>query len=39
MPKVTFLPDNETVEVKEGSSILDAALDNDIWLDHNCGGF
>ncbi len=39
MPKVTFLPDNETVEVKEGSSILDAALDNEIRLDHNCGGF
>lgn len=39
MPKVTFLPDNITVEVEEGSSILGAALDNDIQLEHNCGGF
>lgn len=39
MPKVTFLPENKTVEVEEGTSILDAALENDIWLEHNCGGF
>ena len=39
MPKVTFLPDNTTVEVEEGTSILDAALENDIWIEHNCGGF
>ncbi|MFQ5893277.1 MAG: 2Fe-2S iron-sulfur cluster-binding protein, partial [Nitrospinota bacterium] len=38
MPKVTFLPDNKTVEVEEGTSILEAALDNDTWLEHNCGG-
>jgi 2Fe-2S ferredoxin len=39
MHKVTFLPENKSVEVEEGTSILDAALDNDIWLEHNCGGF
>lgn len=39
MPKVTFLPEDKTVEVEEGTSILDAALDNDVWLEHNCGGF
>ena len=39
MPKVTFLPDDETIEVAEGSSILDAALEGDVWLEHNCGGF
>jgi 2Fe-2S ferredoxin len=27
-----------TVEVEEGTTVLDAALDNDIDLDHNCGG-
>ncbi len=36
--KVTFLPYNKTVEVKEGDTILDAALDNHIDLQHNCGG-
>jgi len=36
---VTFLPDNITVKVPYGTSILDAALDNKIDLDHNCGGF
>ncbi len=27
-----------TVEIFEGESILDVALDNDIHLNHNCGG-
>ena len=36
MPKVTF--NDKEVEVPAGTSILDAALDNDIKLDHNCGG-
>jgi 2Fe-2S ferredoxin len=41
--QVTFLfeePDKPavTVSVVEGDSILDAALDNDIELHHNCGG-
>ena len=36
--KVTFLPQNQTVEVNEGDSVLDAALKGDIPLDHACGG-
>jgi len=36
--RVTFLPINTTVEVEEGTSILDAALKHDIALEHNCGG-
>lgn len=40
--KVTFRFEKEpnreiTVEVSKGDSILDAALDNDIHLHHNCG--
>ena len=38
MPKVRFLPLDKEVEVPEGTAILDAALDNDIRIDHNCGG-
>jgi 2Fe-2S ferredoxin len=38
MPKVTFLPLDVTVEIDEGESILDAAIDNDILLEHACGG-
>lgn len=36
MPKVTI--NGTVVEVPPGTTILDAALDNDIPLDHNCGG-
>jgi len=36
--RVTFLPINTTVEVEEGTSILDAALKHGIELEHNCGG-
>lgn len=38
MPKVLFLPANIEVEVPAGTAILDAALNNNIPLDHNCGG-
>lgn len=38
MPKIHFLPNDVTVEVKSGTAVLDAALDNNIHLDHNCGG-
>lgn len=38
MPKVKFLPLDVEVEVPEGKSILDAALDNNIKINHNCGG-
>lgn len=36
--RVTFLPANVTVEVEEGVSVLDAALNHGIDLEHNCGG-
>ena len=38
MPRVRFLPLDVEVEVKEGTPVLDAALDNNIKIDHNCGG-
>lgn len=38
MPKVRFMPMDVEVEVEEGTAILDAALDNNIRIDHNCGG-
>ncbi len=38
MPKIHFMPIDVTVDVPEGTPILDAALDNDIQIDHNCGG-
>ena len=38
MPKIRFLPMDVEVEVKDSTPILDAALDNNIDLDHNCGG-
>ncbi len=37
--KVTFLPVNKTVEVASGTTILNAALENGIDIEHNCGGF
>ena len=39
MPKIHFLPDDKTVEVAPGTSILQAALDNDVFIEHSCGGF
>jgi 2Fe-2S ferredoxin len=39
MPKVTFLPMNETYEAKEGESLLDVAIAHDVPLQHACGGF
>jgi len=38
MPKIKFLPQDVEIEVEEGKTILDAALDNNIRIDHNCGG-
>lgn len=48
MPKVTFLPENKSVEFESGKlpysdhgkreSILDVALNFDIHLEHACGG-
>jgi 2Fe-2S ferredoxin len=39
MPKLTFLPMNQTFEVKAGESILDVAIANDVPIQHACGGF
>ena len=36
--KVKFLPQDIVLDVKEGTPLLDAALDNNIQIDHNCGG-
>ncbi|MFQ5498935.1 MAG: 2Fe-2S iron-sulfur cluster-binding protein [Candidatus Zixiibacteriota bacterium] len=38
MPKILFLPQDVEIDVEEGAVILDAALDNNIRIDHNCGG-
>ncbi len=38
MPKVRFLPMDVEVDVPTGTAVLDAALDNNINIDHNCGG-
>ena len=38
MPKITFLPQNKTVEVPEGMSVLEAALKHGVDLEHACGG-
>ena len=48
VPKVTFLPENKTVEFESGKlpyehhgkpeSVLDVALNNGIDLEHACGG-
>lgn len=39
MPKVTFLPLNQTVDAQMGESILETALAHDIPLHHACGGY
>lgn len=39
MPKVTFLPMNESYEAQPGESILDVAINNDVPMMHACGGF
>ena len=38
MPKIKFLEIEQEIEVAEGTNLLDAALDNNIQIDHNCGG-
>ena len=35
---LTVTIDGQQVKVAPGTTILDAALDNNIPLDHNCGG-
>ena len=39
MPKVTFLPMNQTVDAEMGESVLDVAIRHDVPLQHACGGF
>lgn len=39
MPKVTFLPMNQTFDAREGESLLDVAIANDVPMMHACGGF
>jgi 2Fe-2S ferredoxin len=39
MPKITFLPVNITCEANSGDTILDIAIQNDVPLQHACGGF
>ena len=38
MPKITFANFNETYEVPAGTSVLECALENNLPLDHDCGG-
>jgi 2Fe-2S ferredoxin len=38
MPKIRFLPLETEVVVDEGTAVLDAALNNNILIEHNCGG-
>ena len=37
MPKITFLPSNTTIEVKENTKILAAAIRNKITISYGCG--
>ncbi|MBY0471304.1 2Fe-2S iron-sulfur cluster binding domain-containing protein [bacterium] len=39
MPKITFLPVNQSFDVPAGERILDVAIANDVPLMHACGGF
>jgi len=38
MPKITFTNTNQTFEVEEGSTILEAAKDHHVPIDSACGG-
>lgn len=38
MPRMTFMPMNQTVEVEEGMSVLEAAHENEIALEGACEG-
>lgn len=39
MPKVTFTHLGKTFEAQFGQSVLDVALENDIPMQHSCGGY
>lgn len=38
MQKVIFLPFNSVVYGEKGKTLLDLAFENDILIEHNCGG-
>ncbi len=38
MPKIVFTNDNTEVEVAEGTTILEAALENNIIINNDCDG-
>lgn len=38
MPKITFTNFGETYDVPAGTSVLECALENNLPLDHDCGG-
>jgi len=38
MPKITFANFGETFEVAPNCSILECAIDNNMPIDHDCGG-
>ena len=38
MQKVIFLPLNTVVNGEKGKTLLDLAFENDIVIEHNCGG-
>ena len=38
MPEVIFLPDGNKYTAVKGMTLLDVALENDVELEHNCGG-
>ena len=38
MQKVIFLPSNSVVNGEKGKTLLDLAFENDIVIEHNCGG-
>ncbi len=38
MPKIKFLPSNQEFEVEAGKTVLEAAIENGVHLEHACGG-
>jgi ferredoxin, 2Fe-2S len=38
MPEVIFLPEGKSVNTGTGKTLLDLAFENDILIEHNCGG-
>lgn len=38
MSMIHFLPQDVKVEIADGVPVLDAALENDVQIEHNCGG-